>query len=52
MGLGLLDAEHRRTGGTTRVTNIFKVYQGELRASDHSMSLRRMPAGTIAKATS
>src|SRR5262245_58339511 len=50
MKLVLLDSDHRRTGDTTPVAVVYKVYRGEERLTENSVFLRRMPDGAVRKA--
>ncbi len=52
MKICLLDADRRQSGDISPVATVYKVYQGELRLSDKSIYLRRMPDGTVRKADS
>ncbi len=52
MKLVLIDADHRRTGNTTPVATVYKVYRGEERLTERSVFLRRMPDGRVEKADS
>src|ERR1700722_4431131 len=52
MKLCLIDADHRKTGDTTSIATVYKVYRGEERVTERSMFIRRMPDGGVEKADS
>src|SRR5262245_34222411 len=52
MKIVLLDADHRRSGDTTPVATVYKVYRGEEKLTENSLFIRQLPDGTITKATS
>jgi len=47
MRLDLIPSDHHQTGETTPVASAFKVHHGELRLSEHSKFIRKMPDGTV-----
>lgn len=50
MKISLIPADHRKTGDTTPVATVVKAYRGELKLTENSVFLRRMPDGSIGKA--
>lgn len=51
MKLSLIPSDHRETGEAAPVAVVYKVYRGEKRLTERSTFLRRMPDGTVARAS-
>jgi hypothetical protein len=47
MKLSLIDSDHRRTGDTTPVATVYKIYRGEQRLTENSVYVCRFPDGTV-----